>query len=255
MSTKTKTIGKKQQEIKKQYMKERRRIQSWIRRAEKRGYTVNYNLPAIPKKLTQASINRLAKMDTEKLYSKSTYVKAYRNETTKQFETKVISGKEARAYERKVARVKGQKTKEFKRKYGTTPKEYYGEDVYYKSDAEKLSDFTEHLKEHFPQSNPNGKPITGKQFNVLDKMAESLAILAMQLENDYGSGAGDIFIEELGLLEVYWAYKNEAMTQNIARAMEPLHLSKDMQQDALNKAYEDSDWDLEYYNINVLDNE
>lgn len=49
-----------------EYRRERKRVQSLIRRYEKQGLMVNLELPAIPKRITQGSVNRLAKLTPEK---------------------------------------------------------------------------------------------------------------------------------------------------------------------------------------------
>lgn len=60
------------------YRRERKRIQNFIRRAQKRGYTFVepktgefFEMPAIPKKITEASVRRLKKFTPQYLYSKS----------------------------------------------------------------------------------------------------------------------------------------------------------------------------------------
>lgn len=61
--------------IKEQYRKERRRIQQFLRRAEKRGYLFEEDiLPPIPKAITKASVRRLAKLKPDFLYSHAHYV-------------------------------------------------------------------------------------------------------------------------------------------------------------------------------------
>lgn len=50
-----------------EYRRERKRVQSLIRRYEKQGLMVNLELPAIPKRITQGSVNRLAKLTPEKV--------------------------------------------------------------------------------------------------------------------------------------------------------------------------------------------
>lgn len=58
--------------VQQQYKKERNRIQSAMRRLEKQGYVLPDDLlPSVPKKVTQASINRLKKITTEAIYKKS----------------------------------------------------------------------------------------------------------------------------------------------------------------------------------------
>lgn len=64
----------KQQAINKAYAKERNRVKSFVRRAEKRGYRFPENLiPSIPKQKTEASIRKLKKLTKEVMYSKATY--------------------------------------------------------------------------------------------------------------------------------------------------------------------------------------
>lgn len=90
---------------KSEYMRERRRIQSWLRRAAGRGFETQYKLPAIPKRITQASINRLAKITPEYLYSKSIWVSP---DTGEIFEGQQAK-KAQRAYVRKPQKQKPQK--------------------------------------------------------------------------------------------------------------------------------------------------
>ena len=93
--------------IKEQYMQERRRIQNFIRRAEKRGYIVPKDLlPKIPKRVTKASISRLQKLDAKAIYDKSTYVSRETGE--------VVSGRKGRAIERTIAAKKGAETRKRK---------------------------------------------------------------------------------------------------------------------------------------------
>ena len=56
------------------YAKQVKRIKQFIRRAEKRGYQFTENvLPKTPKRVTQASIRKLAQLTPEKLYQKMVY--------------------------------------------------------------------------------------------------------------------------------------------------------------------------------------
>lgn len=61
-------------DVQKQYRKERRRIQRQINRMTNRAYDVPDLLPKIPKKITEASVRRLKKITTEKLYKESRFV-------------------------------------------------------------------------------------------------------------------------------------------------------------------------------------
>ena len=66
--------NKQLSDVKQAYRKERQRIQRQINRMTKRGYDVPELLPKIPKKITEASVRRLKKLTTEKLYKESRFI-------------------------------------------------------------------------------------------------------------------------------------------------------------------------------------
>lgn len=86
----------KQQAINKAYAKERNRIKSFVRRAEKRGYRFPESIiPSIPKRKTEASVRKLKKLTKDVMYSKATYGgEASYGE--------IVSGKEGLKLERKL---------------------------------------------------------------------------------------------------------------------------------------------------------
>lgn len=95
----------KQQAINKAYAKERNRLKSFVRRAEKRGYSFPDTLiPSIPKRKTEASIRKLKKLTKDVLYSKSTYG----GEATF---GEIVSGKEGLKLERKLRAKKASETR------------------------------------------------------------------------------------------------------------------------------------------------
>lgn len=64
----------KQTQAERDYSKQVRRIKQFIRRAEKRGYQFDEDvIPQRPKRITQASVRKLAKLTPEKLYQKAEY--------------------------------------------------------------------------------------------------------------------------------------------------------------------------------------
>lgn len=79
-------------DVQKQYRKERRRIQRQIRRMENRAYDVPDLLPKIPKKITEASVRRLKRITTEKLYKESRFIDVETGE--------ILTSKEGQALER-----------------------------------------------------------------------------------------------------------------------------------------------------------
>ena len=91
-------------ELQKEYQKQRRRIQQFIKRAEKRGYVFETNpLPATPKKITQASVSRLKKITPKQLYKSAIYIKEETGEA--------VSGGHGRYYEREKAARKAAETR------------------------------------------------------------------------------------------------------------------------------------------------
>lgn len=92
--------------VKERYKKERKRVQQFIKRAEKRGYTFVHDiLPAIPKRITEASVRRLEKLTPKKLYEKSRYSGEQGQD---------ISGTRARELERSAAAKKASTTRRVK---------------------------------------------------------------------------------------------------------------------------------------------
>lgn len=75
-----------------EYRRERQRIQQQINRMTKRGYDVPELLPKIPKKITEASVRRLKKLTTEKLYKESRFIDIETGE--------ILTSKEGQALER-----------------------------------------------------------------------------------------------------------------------------------------------------------
>ena len=65
-----------QSEVRKQYMKARRRVQQRVYRLRKKGFNISTNtIPKIPKNVTEKSIERLERLTTEKLKSRATSIK------------------------------------------------------------------------------------------------------------------------------------------------------------------------------------
>ena len=65
---------RKQTPAERAYSKQVKRIKQFISRAEKRGYQFSEDvLPQRPKRVTQASVRKLAKLTPEKLYQKAVY--------------------------------------------------------------------------------------------------------------------------------------------------------------------------------------
>ncbi len=82
-----------------EYRKELRRINRFIAGAEKRGYSFDYRLPTVPKRVTRKQLARLREIKPDYLYQRSTYKVPGSEE--------IISGAEARSQIRSRAAKKG----------------------------------------------------------------------------------------------------------------------------------------------------
>ena len=76
--------------LKKEYMKQRKRIQSYLSRYKKLGLEFDNVLPKIPKKITEGSIRRLQKITPQKIQEKARFIDTETGE--------VIEGKGAKKY-------------------------------------------------------------------------------------------------------------------------------------------------------------
>lgn len=93
--------ARKLSETRKEYNKQRKRIQSFLSRARKQGYIFDENvLPQIPKKVTKASVSRLTKLTAKELYKKAVYVSRETGEIETPEEHKKRIRKEAKVKEK-----------------------------------------------------------------------------------------------------------------------------------------------------------
>lgn len=92
--------------LRQQWNKEVKRLQRFIKNAEKRGFTFSDKvIPPTPKRVTKKAVERLQNTKPSNLYSKA----KYKTETGR-----IIKGTEGRALERKAAAIKGAFTKKSK---------------------------------------------------------------------------------------------------------------------------------------------
>ena len=83
-------------ETRKEYNKQRKRIQNFLSRARKKGFIFEENvLPQIPKRVTKASVSRLAKLTSQELYKKAVYVSRETGEIETPEERKKLVRKQA----------------------------------------------------------------------------------------------------------------------------------------------------------------
>lgn len=170
-------------------MKERRRIQVFIRRATKRGYIIPSDiLPSIPKNITRASINRLKKITPKNIYEKSEYVSRETGE--------VLTGKQGRVIERRISAKKAQATRARK---ATQTAEYSPpreSDIILSNLIETFNNFvpSRNHSQHMQQQKYNDRNIaTGILMDAIDELGEEKVI--NNIKNS--SRLGDIINEIL----------------------------------------------------------
>lgn len=89
-----------------EYNKQVKRIQQFKRRAEKRGFSFDIDIPT-PKRVTKQAIERLKSLTPEELYKKGQYIDALTGQ--------IMSGTEGKKLERQRAAQKGLETKRKKK--------------------------------------------------------------------------------------------------------------------------------------------
>lgn len=184
--------------IREQYLKERRRIQRFIRSATKRGYIIPENiLPDIPKRVTRASVSRLKKITPERIYSKSQYVSRETGE--------IKTGKGGRAEERKAASKKAAETRRRKEGQSRTKEEFIprASDIILNNLRETLANFV-----------PSGQMSRFMQENAVNNRNYALGIL-------------DDAIKELGEEQVAKNIQKNAL--QLSRLIEEILYSSDRQ--------------------------
>lgn len=116
-------MAQKQPTLKEQYRKERKRIQQFLRRAQKRGFYWGESplddipsaiLGKIPKRITRKSVESLKKKTAKALYSKAKWMDIETGESTNPKTGKRFTGAEGREIERSRASKLGQITKKSK---------------------------------------------------------------------------------------------------------------------------------------------
>lgn len=140
---------RKQTPAERAYSKQVKRIKQFISRAEKRGYLFSEDaLPQRPKRVTQASVRKLAKLTPDKLYQKAVYGGLVT-------EGEIVSGLEGVKLERSFRAKKAAETRKYRlaepaqeptNTPGFVPPENISEDVSF-FDAVVITGFKTHVRQ------------------------------------------------------------------------------------------------------------
>lgn len=197
-------MAKKLTQLQLDYKKQVKRLKQAVRRAEKRGYIVPENvIPKQPKRITKKSVERLKKITTKEIYSKSEKL---------DFETgELIPGEVARKQERSESAKKAAKKRKEKR-YNAEK----GESEYYEPQYETfpsaadivIANFRAELA-RFPEV---AQPIVNKWLDRLlnDYSKEDVAEM---LENAAAQGLG---------IDYSVAYREDLLLDRLSEMLELL---------------------------------
>lgn len=212
--------------IQQQYRKERRRIQNAMNRLDKQGYVLPEDLlPSIPKKVTQASINRLKKITSESIYKKSKKL---------DFETgEVIPGIVARDKARSQRAKEAARRRSFKQEY-VSPQFYTEPPQYttFPSGADIIiSNFRSDVIGRFPES---AGPILNRWLDGLLAQQDKEDVANM-LETAAANGV---------VIDYKVAYNTEALMGAIADFMDYLDTTSGFKQDLMDTLEFEEDWEF-----------
>lgn len=211
--------------VQQQYKKERSRIQSAMRRLEKQGYVLPDGLlPSVPKKVTQASINRLKKITTEAIYKKSVRLDIETGETT----PGIVARDKARSQRAK----KAARSRAFKQEY--VAPEVYIEPQYttFPSGADIIiNNFRSDVIGRFPES---AGPILNRWLDGLLAQQDKEDVANM-LETAAANGV---------VIDYKVAYNTEALMGAIADFMDYLDTTSGFKQDLMDTLEFEEDWEF-----------
>lgn len=212
--------------IQQQYRKERRRIQNAMNRLEKQGYVLPEDLlPSIPKKVTQASINRLKKITSESIYKKSKKLDFETGEIT----PGIVARDKARSQRAKEAA----RRRAFKQEYAS-PQVYTEPPQYttFPSGADIIiNNFRSDVIGRFPES---AGPILNRWLDGLLAQQDKEDVANM-LETAAANGV---------VIDYKVAYNTEALMGAIADFMDYLETTSGFKQDLMDTLEFEEDWEF-----------
>lgn len=212
--------------IQQQYRKERRRIQNAMNRLEKQGYVLPEGLlPSMPKKITQASINRLKKITSESIYKKSKKLDFETGEIT----PGIVARDKARSQRAKEAA----RRRAFKQEY-VSPQVYTEPPQYttFPSGADIIiNNFRSDVIGRFPES---AGPILNRWLDGLLAQQDKEDVANM-LETAAANGV---------VIDYKVAYNTEALMGAIADFMDYLDTTSGFKQDLMDTLEFEEDWEF-----------
>lgn len=205
-----------------EYRKQRRRIQSFVRKAEKRHYIFDENIiPAIPKKITAASVRRLENLTPEKLYKKARYA----SELTY---GEIVKAKKGRELEKKESQRKRKETirrKKEEKKRKKKPKK-----------PVKPLEFNDNVSRETLDTNGYAQVVILNFLSALEKFvrAEGYGILRRVIDDEIEkNGTNKVakmittMIEENGMIDGFVMYNETVLTTYISRMLKYIPIDEE----------------------------
>ena len=205
----------------KDYQKERQRITRQIKRMEGRGYYWDKDiLPNIPKRVTQASVNRLKKIKTDDIYRKAKYLDRETGE--------IMIGLAGRKHERHVSAIRGAETRRRAREYY----EYNDKGFIPPEATVSISMDSVFITNYRLSLNSWNDRVQDKVNRWIDELIDRFGVhdVAMMIVNGQESGV---------LFTRHEAYDNESLKNYMAEMIDFLPEAGDFTKDALNKEFEE----------------
>lgn len=186
-------MAKKSTQLQIEYKKQVKRLKQAIRRAEKRGYIVPENiLPKQPKRVTTKSVERLKKITTKEIYTKSEKL---------DFETgELIPGEEARKRERSESAKKSAETRKIKNKERENYYKNRKQQEYYKKKKEKYASFSDSvISEYIRQISRFPPKVADIVINALKRAIKNFGKDAVAYRLEFTSESLSEYLSNVGL--------------------------------------------------------
>lgn len=220
-------MAKKLTQTQLEYNKQVKRLKQAIRRAEKRGYIVPDNvIPKKPKRITKKSVERLKKITTKEIYSKSERLDIETGE--------LIPGEVARKQEKSESAKKVAKTRK-ERRYNADK----GESEYYKPQYETFPSAADIIISNFRAEATRFPEVAQPIVNQwLDRLLReySKEDVAEMLENAASQGLG---------IDYSIAYREDLLLDRLSEMLELLPgASTGNKMDIMEALEYEEDWEL-----------
>ena len=218
-----------QQSRENEYYRIRSRVQHRLSAYRVKGYDVSsINIPSIPKRITEGSINRLSKITTEYIRKHSKVVVAVDINTGEA--TKTVSGEKFYKEQQKESRRKAVETRKRRKTNPSTDRENGQSNRSNDSNAPHIGDLMYQrivgfIEQYNMQGSSLGKKIQSwlddaKDKGVIDRLAQLTTYQLNDLEQDIRYASKGRMPKYYGVNALHWALTNKNLTAEEWRAIQ-----------------------------------